>query len=55
VADRSASGRPSKPNTPSNVLRTAFVGSSYVGVFARATGEDLLVRPDADDDPLAVE
>jgi translation initiation factor 6 len=31
------------------VLRAAFSGSSYVGVFARATDECLLIRPDADD------
>jgi translation initiation factor 6 len=54
-ASRKTAGRSSKPNTPSNVLRTAFVGSSYVGVFARATDEYLLVRPDADAEPLAEE
>ncbi|WP_134671147.1 translation initiation factor IF-6 [Halorussus marinus] len=32
------------------MLRAAFFGSSYVGVFARATDEYLLVRPDLDDD-----
>jgi translation initiation factor 6 len=32
------------------VLRTAFTGSPYVGVFARATDGCLLVRPDLDDD-----
>lgn len=32
------------------MLRASFAGSSYVGVFARATGDTLLVRPDADDD-----
>lgn len=32
------------------MLRAAFSGSSYVGVFARATDEYLLVRPDLDDD-----
>ncbi len=31
------------------MLRAAFSGSSYVGVFARATPECLLVRPDVDD------
>jgi translation initiation factor 6 len=30
------------------VLRTAFVGSPYVGVFARATDTALVVRPDVD-------
>jgi translation initiation factor 6 len=30
------------------VLRAAFSGSSYVGVFARATDDCLLVRPDID-------
>ena len=35
------------------MLRAAFVGSSYVGVFARATDEYLLVRPDLDDDIVA--
>lgn len=32
------------------MLRASFAGSSYVGVFARATDDVLLVRPDADDD-----
>ncbi|WP_299265598.1 translation initiation factor IF-6 [Halorientalis sp.] len=32
------------------MLRAAFAGSAYVGVFARATDDCLLVRPDADDD-----
>ena len=32
------------------MLRAAFFGSSYVGVFARTTDEHLLVRPDVDDD-----
>jgi translation initiation factor 6 len=32
------------------LLRAAFFGSSYVGVFARATDEYLLARPDLDDD-----
>jgi translation initiation factor 6 len=31
------------------VLRAAFSGSAYVGVFARATDDVLLVRPDAED------
>jgi len=31
------------------VLRTAFSGSAYVGVFARAVGDHVLVRPDAED------
>jgi translation initiation factor 6 len=31
------------------VLRTAFSGSAYVGVFARVAGDHLLVRPDAED------
>jgi len=35
------------------LLRAAFVGSSYVGVFARATDEYLLVRPDLDDGIVA--
>jgi translation initiation factor 6 len=35
------------------LLRAAFFGSSYVGVFARATDEYLLARPDLDDDVLA--
>jgi translation initiation factor 6 len=30
------------------LLRAAFSGSSYVGVFARATDETLLIRPDVD-------
>ena len=34
-------------------MRASFAGSSYVGVFARATDEHLLVRPDADDDLVA--
>ncbi|WP_458187747.1 translation initiation factor IF-6 [Haladaptatus sp. NG-WS-4] len=32
------------------MLRTAFNGSSYVGVFARVTDEYLLIRPDLDDE-----
>ncbi len=32
------------------MLRAAFSGSSYVGVFARATDRCLLVRPDVDED-----
>lgn len=32
------------------MLRAAFAGSAYVGVFARATDDCLLVRPDVDDD-----
>jgi len=32
------------------LLRAAFSGSSYVGVFARATDACLLIRPDVDDD-----
>jgi len=32
------------------LLRAAFSGSSYVGVFARATNDCLLVRPDLDAD-----
>ena len=32
------------------MLRAAFAGSAYVGVFARATDDCLLVRPDADED-----
>jgi translation initiation factor 6 len=32
------------------VLRAAFAGSSYVGVFCRATDDRLLIRPDVDDD-----
>ncbi|WP_137284224.1 translation initiation factor IF-6 [Halorussus salinisoli] len=35
------------------MLRAAFVGSSYVGVFARATDEHLLVRPDLEGDIVA--
>jgi translation initiation factor 6 len=35
------------------LLRAAFFGSSYVGVFARATDEYLLARPDLDADVLA--
>ena len=31
------------------MLRAAFAGSSYVGVFARATDDCVLVRPDVDD------
>ncbi len=31
------------------MLRASFAGSSYVGVFARATDDVLLVRPDADE------
>ncbi|WP_416838283.1 translation initiation factor IF-6 [Haloferax sp. DFSO52] len=31
------------------MLRASFAGSSYIGVFARATDDILLVRPDADD------
>ena len=31
------------------MLRASFAGSSYVGVFARATDDCLLVRPDADE------
>ena len=34
------------------MLRAAFSGSAYVGVFARATDDCLLVRPDIDDDFL---
>ncbi len=34
------------------MLRASFAGSSYVGVFARATDACLLVRPDVDDDLL---
>ncbi len=30
------------------MLRTAFSGSSYLGVFARATNDCLLIRPDLD-------
>ncbi|WP_255151812.1 translation initiation factor IF-6 [Halorarius halobius] len=32
------------------MLRAALSGSSYVGVYARATDDVLLVRPDVDDD-----
>jgi translation initiation factor 6 len=32
------------------LLRTAFAGSAYVGVFARATDDCLLIRPDVDED-----
>ncbi|MXR52091.1 translation initiation factor IF-6 [Halovenus sp. WSH3] len=32
------------------MLRAAFSGSPYIGVFARATNDSLLVRPDIDDD-----
>ena len=32
------------------MLRATFTGSSYVGVFARAIDDLLLVRPDVDDD-----
>ena len=32
------------------MLRASFVGSSYVGVFARATDDCLLVRPDVEED-----
>ncbi|WP_440007110.1 translation initiation factor IF-6 [Halomicrococcus sp. SG-WS-1] len=35
------------------MLRAAFIGSSYVGVFARSTDEYLLIRPDLDDDLVA--
>jgi translation initiation factor 6 len=35
------------------VLRASFAGSSYVGVFARATNDCLLVRSDADEDTVA--
>ena len=31
------------------MLRAAFSGSSYIGVFARATTECLLIRPDVDE------
>jgi len=34
------------------LLRTAFAGSAYVGVYARATDEYILVRPDADEDVI---
>ena len=32
------------------MLRAAFSGSAYVGVFARATDDCLLIRPDVDED-----
>ncbi|QGN07415.1 translation initiation factor IF-6 [Halorhabdus sp. CBA1104] len=32
------------------MLRAAFAGSTYVGVYASATDEYLLIRPDADDE-----
>jgi len=35
------------------VLRAAFSGSPYIGVFARATSDCLLVRPDIDDELIA--
>ena len=35
------------------MLRASFAGSSYVGVFARATNDCLLVRSDADEDTVA--
>jgi translation initiation factor 6 len=35
------------------LLRASFSGSAYVGVFARALDEYVLVRPDADDDVVA--
>ncbi|WP_247010391.1 translation initiation factor IF-6 [Halorientalis litorea] len=35
------------------MLRAAFSGSSYIGVFARATDDCLLVRPDIDADRRA--
>ena len=35
------------------MLRASFAGSSYVGVFARATDDVLLVRPDADESVVA--
>ncbi|WP_254536098.1 translation initiation factor IF-6 [Halomarina litorea] len=34
------------------MLRTALSGSTYVGVFARATDDCLLIRPDAPDDAV---
>jgi len=37
------------------VLQTAFEGSAYVGVFARATDSCLLIRPDVDAEPLVEE
>jgi translation initiation factor 6 len=35
------------------VLRAALSGSSYVGVFARATDDCLLIRPDIEEDRLS--
>jgi translation initiation factor 6 len=35
------------------VLRASFAGSPYVGVFAHATNDCLLVRPDADEDTVS--
>jgi len=35
------------------VLRAALSGSSYVGVFARATDDCVLVRPDMEADLVA--
>jgi len=35
------------------VFRASFAGSPYVGVFATATDDHLLVRPDAEDDVAA--
>ena len=35
------------------MLRAAFFGSPYVGVFARASDACLVIRPDIDDDLLA--
>jgi translation initiation factor 6 len=35
------------------LLRLAFAGSAYIGVFARATDSCVLVRPDVDDDTVA--
>jgi translation initiation factor 6 len=32
------------------LLRAAFAGSAYVGVFSRATDDCLLIRPDIDED-----
>jgi translation initiation factor 6 len=37
------------------VLRTAFEGSPYVGVFALVIGDRVLARPDVDAEPLAEE
>lgn len=34
------------------MFRAAFAGSSYVGVFARATDDCLLIRPDAEEDVI---